>query len=230
MELTGDDRRRHARRVGQDSPWSASRRRTGCSMRRLLPEVTTRLRPALVRPGRGWLMSESEAVTLTDRGRRFAALSGPFDPVVLIEALGDVSPGGGRRRRRRPRERVRHERPGRVADARHVAARRTRRPHRDATHSIRRSRGGASTPSIDATDDLLAALTGTGSYTEDGHLRSHWTPPTDREPLTRMAVALDRAGAHAPASDSRDAVRSAVGRADAGTRAQAMLEPRLLRP
>ena len=37
-------------------------------------------------------MTDSETVTLVDRGRWFAALSGPFDPVALIEAVGDGSP------------------------------------------------------------------------------------------------------------------------------------------
>ena len=37
-------------------------------------------------------MGEPETVTLAERGRWFAALSGAFDPVVLLEALGNLSP------------------------------------------------------------------------------------------------------------------------------------------
>ena len=166
-------------------------------------------------------MDDTDSVTLVERARRFAALSGPFDPVTLIESLGPVT----------------------AAEAADVAvdlasACDTSDPVRWLMRgSVRRkelnalSEDGALGSSIawrrehsrdDATDDLLAALEGTGSYSEEGVSVALHEPP-DREPLTRMAVALDRAGAHAPAGVARDAVRSAVGRADAGARAQAML-------
>ncbi|GAA2000819.1 AAA family ATPase [Microbacterium ulmi] len=166
-------------------------------------------------------MSEPETVTLADRGRWFAALSGPFDPVALLEALGDLSPAEAmdvtvdlssvcdtsdpvgwlmRGTVRRDELDVLAE-SGRLATALEW-----RRAHE------------RSAP----TDDLLAALTGTAPFTEEG-ISAALQPPLDHEVLTRMSVALDRAGVHAPASASREAVRSAVARADAGARANAML-------
>lgn len=166
-------------------------------------------------------MSDTESVSLVSRGRRFAALSGPFDPVALIEALGEVSPA---------------EAADVAVDLASVCD--TSDPVNWLMRgNVRRrelnalTESGALDASIawrrghaldDATDDLLAALEGTGSYS-GASISGTLKEPLESEPLTRMAVALDRAGAHAPASDARDAVRSAVGRADAGTRAQAML-------
>ena len=45
----------------------------------------------------------------------------------------------------------------------------------------------------------------------------------ERDTLNRIAVALDRAGEHAPAYDTLEAVRSALGRLDARERSEAML-------
>ena len=167
-------------------------------------------------------MTEPETVTLVDRGRWFAALSGPFDPVVLLEALGDLTPA---------------EAVDVTVDLASVCdtsdqvgwlMRWTVR--RDVLNALAASDGLESAvqwrrehPRDSATDDLLAALSGTGSFSEAG-ISQTLSAPLEQEPLTRMAVALDRAGAHAPASEAREAVRSAVGRADAGVRAKVMLD------
>lgn len=167
-------------------------------------------------------MSDPETVTIVDRGRRFAALSGPFDPVVLLEALGGLSPD---------------EAVDVAVDLASVC---------DTTNpvgwlmrgTVRRNELNAlaQTDALEsalewrrkhahdsATGDLLAALEGTGSFTDEG-ISQTLNDPLEPEPLTRIAVALDRAGAHAPAIGSREAVRSAVGRADAGERAKVLLE------
>ena len=166
-------------------------------------------------------MTDSETVTLVDRGRWFAALSGPFDPVALIEAVGDGSPAAAAEI---------------AVDLASVcdtsdpvgwlmrgsvrrAALDSLTTSGDLESAISWRRGHAHDA---ATEDLLAALEGTGSYAA-GQISQTLQQAREREPLSRMAVALDRAGAHAPASDSRDAVHSAVGRAEAGIRAQSML-------
>jgi hypothetical protein len=167
-------------------------------------------------------MSEPRTVTPAERGRWFAALSGPFDPLALLEALGDLSNAEA--------VDVTVEISS-VCDTSDPVGWLIRGSvRRDELNALAESGGLESAiawrrehPLDPATDDLLAALTGTGSYTVAG-VSETLNAPLTQAPLTRMSVALDRAGAHAPASDARDAVRSAVGRADAGERAKVMLE------
>ena len=167
-------------------------------------------------------MSEPQTVTLAQRGRWFAALSGPFDPVAMLEALGDLTHGEA------VDVTVDISRLCDTSDPVGWLIRGSVR--RDELNALAESGGLESAiawrreHTLDpATEDLLAALTGTGSYTVAG-ISETLNAPLTQAPLTRMSVALDRAGAHAPASDARDAVRSAVGRADAGERAKVMLE------
>lgn len=164
-------------------------------------------------------MSGREAVPLVTRARRFAALSGPFDPVALLAALDVVG----------------DEDAMKVAvDLASVCD--TSEPEgwlmrgtvrRDQLDTL--AAGGMLQSAIDAqrahphdvrTGDLLDALSGSGPYSTAGMKRA-LKPPLERELLTRMAVALDRAGAHAPAHGSLETLRAALGRADEGARADA---------
>lgn len=166
-------------------------------------------------------MSQAEPGVI-QRARWFAALSGPFDPVALLDALGDVGdaeamdvtvdlasacdtsePAGWLMRGS-----VRRREITALAEAGRLdAALRWRREHaRDA-----------------ATADLLDALSGAGPYTRAG-ISEALAGRLEREPLTRMAVALERAGTQAPAHKTLDAVRAALGRVDAVDRAHVMLD------
>lgn len=161
----------------------------------------------------------------TIRARRFAALSGPFEPGLLPEVIGGVpveetlaiaadlaeacdTRHGAEAGRWLMRGTVRHHEldalaaTGELAEA--IAWRR-------------------SLPLDDASGDLLDALTGIGEYGE-GAVRAALDQDASRERLERIAVALDRAGPHAPAQGALDAVRSALGRLEVRARASATFE------
>lgn len=167
-------------------------------------------------------MSSEESRLLIERARRFAALSGPFDPGALLDTLGDVSPDTalavtvdlasvcdtsepkGWLMRGSVR---RHQLDSLAAgDALEEAIRwRWRQPNDSPTH------------------DLLDALSGNDLYTEAeiAHLLER---PLDPELLKRIATALDRAGRQAPAHNALEMVRAALGRIDARARIQVMLD------
>jgi hypothetical protein len=154
--------------------------------------------------------------------RRFAALSGSFDPQSLVHVLGDVSTsvvlgvtadladacdtgseGGGwlMRASARQREIDRWGNEGELDEA--IEWRRT-------------------LPVDVATEDLLDALVGSGNY-EESAVQETIAGDAERDTLNRIAVALDRAGERAPAHGALEAVRSALGRLDARERSEAML-------
>jgi hypothetical protein len=154
--------------------------------------------------------------------RRFAALSGAFDPKSLLDVLGTVPPKvalavtvdladacdtgseGGKWLMRgsvRQRELDSWATEGELDEA--IEWRRQ-------------------LPSDAATDDLLDALIGSGPYAASA-VQQTISTEADRETLNRIAVALDRAGERAPAYGILEAVRSALGRLDAHVRAEAML-------
>lgn len=154
--------------------------------------------------------------------RRFAALSGSFDPQSLGDVLGTVSTnvvlgvtadladacdtgseGGGwlMRTSARQRELDRWANEGELGEA--IEWRRT-------------------LPLDDATEDLLDALVGSGNYAKST-VQETIASDAERDTLNRIAVALDRAGEHAPAYEALEAVRSALGRLDARERSEAML-------
>ncbi len=76
-------------------------------------------------------------------------------------------------------------------------------------------------PTDAPTDDLLDALTGSGAYAETT-IRDTVNVAA-RDVLNRVATALERAGEQAPAYESLDLVRAALGRDDSRARADAML-------
>jgi hypothetical protein len=154
--------------------------------------------------------------------RQFAALSGSFEPQWLVEVLGDAptdvvlgvtadlaeacdtdAEGGGwlMRPGARRREIDRWASEGALDGA--IEWRRT-------------------LPLDDATEDLLAALVGSGDYAENA-VQEAIAGDAERDTLNRIAVALDRAGEPAPAHGALEAVRSALGRLDARARSEAML-------
>jgi hypothetical protein len=161
---------------------------------------------------------EQQAVA---QARRFAALSGSFDPKVLRDIIGsdtrvtmavatdladacDTGQDGGQwlmRGNIRRRELDGMVSAGELDDA--IAWRRTL----DADEPTR---------------DLLAALTGSTGFTTPD-VRQAIEASQDRATLERLAVALERAGSQAPAHEALGAVRSALGRLDARDRAQVML-------
>ena len=161
---------------------------------------------------------EQQAVA---QARRFAALSGSFDPKVLRDIIGsdtrvtmavatdladacDTGQDGGQwlmRGNIRRRELDGMVSAGELDDA--IAWRRTM----DADEPTR---------------DLLAALTGSTGFTTPD-VRQAIEASQDRATLERLAVALERAGSQAPAHEALGAVRSALGRLDARDRAQVML-------
>lgn len=71
-----------------------------------------------------------------------------------------------------------------------------------------------------ATDDLLDALSGSGNYSESA-VRDR-AGDAERKVLNRIATALERAGDLAPAHGALDLVRAALGRDDSRVRAAAM--------
>jgi AAA ATPase domain len=154
--------------------------------------------------------------------RRFAALSGTFDPQSLVHVLGDASTnvvlgvtadladacdtgseGGGWLMRASARQRE-IDRWGSDDEL-------------DQAIEWRRA-----LPLDDATEDLLDALAGAGSYAEDA-VEETIAADAERQTLNRIAVALDRAGERAPAYGALEAVRSALGRLDVQERSEAML-------
>ncbi|MBE4720424.1 ATP-binding protein [Pseudarthrobacter sp. AB1] len=165
-------------------------------------------------------MSIEEARPFIERARRFAALSGPFDPGALLNMLGDVSadaalavtvnlanacdtskPSGWLMRGTVRRRELAALKAGGALDS-----------------EIRLRRQYPRDP---ATEALLDALAGVSPYTGAGitHLLE---PPLDRDSLARVATALDRAGPQAAAHQALASVRSALGRFDADARAQLM--------
>jgi len=154
--------------------------------------------------------------------RRFAALSGAFDPESLLDVLGTVP------------TKVAVAVTAELADACDTGSQGGKWLMRG---SVRRreldswaSEGELDQaiewrrqlPSDAATDDLLDALVGSGQYAASA-LQQTIGSQADREALNRIAVALDRAGERAPAHGTLEAVRSALGRLDAHVRAEAML-------
>jgi hypothetical protein len=168
------------------------------------------------------MISPEEAAQPIAVARRYAALSGAFDPEGLLEALGPVSND------------VAVTVTANLADACDTGIEGGRWLMRASARQ--RELGDWGTPeelqeavewrrSLEtdpATDDLLAALVGEGSYQPDAVLETTKGAP-DRPSLVRLAVALDRAGENAPAHGALDAVRSALGRADAEMRYEAVL-------
>lgn len=180
----------------------------------------------------------------TARARRFAALSGSFDPRLLRDVLGDVPPGAT------------------IAVAADLAeACDTRHGGTSRDGATGGAAGGGATalgpeagrwlmrgtvrrreievlaatgelpaaiawrrnlPLDEATEDLLDALSGSRGY-DDRSVRAAIDRDPGRDVLTRIAVALDRAGSSAPAYAAVDAVRSALGRLDGRDRSSAML-------
>ena len=156
------------------------------------------------------------------QARRFAALSGSFDPrtlrgvlrdasadvtLAVLADLADVCDTGHQEDRWLMRGNVRQREIDNLAAAGELE---------DAI-AWRRS-----LPVDEATDDLLAALAGSGGFGEDV-VRATIDRDADRDTLKRIAVALDRAGERAPAHAALTAVRSALGRLDMRDRADAML-------
>ncbi len=171
--------------------------------------------------------SPQRPIAAIDRVRRFAALSGVFDPrdalTVLEDVAADVSglvavasqlasacdtglPGDRPGWLMRGPER-RWELEGlaeRMGIGEAVAWRRR-----------------AATAAAD-TLDLLDALVGEGLF-DDRSVQSRIEAGGPRQELERIAVALDRAGRFAPAGDRLDAVRAALTRLDAEERNRALL-------
>ena len=154
--------------------------------------------------------------------RRFAALSGAFDPKSLLDALGTVPPKaalavtvdladacdtGTEGGQWLMRGSVRQRELDSWAEG-----------ELDQAIEWRRL-----LPSDAATEDLLDALVGSGQYAASAVQQTLSGETADRETLNRIAVALDRAGKHAPAHGTLEAVRSALGRLDASVRSEAML-------
>ncbi len=155
--------------------------------------------------------------TLPERARRYAALSGAFDPVDALHALGDPDPDDARTAvvelaavcetsqptgwlmwgwaRRRELDALADD--GDL-DAAVDAQRRVAREGPDA--------------------DLLEALTGTGRASPAAVREAAGAPEPDRDELVRLAMALDRAGSHAPAFAELTAVRTAIAALDAAAR------------
>lgn len=165
---------------------------------------------------------DNETTAPVALARRFAALSGAFDPKSLLNVLGtmptkvalavtaeladacDTGSQGGKWLMRgsvRQRELDSWATEGEL----------------DQAIEWRRQ-----LPSDAATEDLLDALVGSGQYGVSA-LQQTISSEADRETLNRIAVALDRAGERAPAHGTLAAVRSALGRLDAHVRAEAML-------
>jgi hypothetical protein len=157
-------------------------------------------------------MSERNAVPLTTRARRFAALSGPFDPVALLDALEVIGEPDemwvladlasvcdtSQPNRWLMRGTVRRDQLDTLASADEMNAEiqsRREQPH-DAP-----------------ADDLLNALSGSLPFTRAG-ISKALKGALDRDLLSRIAVALDRGGSHAPAHEALESVRAALGRAD----------------
>jgi hypothetical protein len=169
------------------------------------------------------IQPDSETTAPVALARRFAALSGAFDPKSLLDVLGtevptkvalavtvdladacDTGSEGGKWLMRgsvRQRELDSWATEGEL----------------DRAVEWRRE-----LPSDTATDDLLDALVGSGQY-EASAVDETISSEADRETLNRIAVALERAGERAPAHGALEAVRSALGRLDAQVRADAML-------
>ena len=154
--------------------------------------------------------------------RRFAALSGSFDPESLRDVIGDASPE------------VTLAVTADLADACDTGAEGGQWLMRGSVR--RREIDGLATageldqaiswrktlPLDDAAEDLLAALAGSGRYAETA-VRKTIDEYAGRDTLNRIAVALDRAGERAPAHGAMEAARSALGRLDARDRAEVML-------
>jgi hypothetical protein len=154
--------------------------------------------------------------------RRFAALSGSFDPGSLRDVIGGASPE------------VTLTVTADLAEACDTRAEGDRWLMRG---SVRRkviddlaTSGELSNaiawrktlPLDDPAEDLLAALAGSGRYAESA-VRKTIDADAGRDSLNRIAVALDRAGEVAPAYGAMESVRSALGRLDARDRAEVML-------
>jgi hypothetical protein len=171
--------------------------------------------------------SPQPPIAAIERVRRFAALSGIFDPrdalTVLEDVAADVSglvavasqlasacdtelPG---------------DRPGWLMRG---SERRWELEDLAERMGIREAvawRRRAATAAAD-TLDLLDALVGEGLF-DDGSVQNRIEAGGPRQELERIAVALDRAGRLAPAGDRLDAVRAALTRLDAGERNRALL-------
>jgi AAA ATPase domain len=163
--------------------------------------------------------STRESVVLA---RRFAALSGSFDPESLRDVIGDASPEvtlavtadladacdtGAEGGQWLMRGSVRRREIDDLATAGEL------------DHAIAWRK---TLPLDDAAEDLLAALAGSGRYAETA-VRKTIDEDAGRDTLNRIAVALDRAGERAPAHGALEAARSALGRLDARDRAEVML-------
>ena len=158
--------------------------------------------------------------------KRFAALSGPFAPSDAILAITDVE-----------------DTDALVAVAAHLASTCDTRQG-DGTSWLMReperhwilgeiTKEGAlkdavawrrdQLPTDETTLDLLDALEGVGMFS-DAAIERRITAGGSRSDLERIAVALERAGPHAPAHDREEGVRASLTRLDVEARGQALLD------
>lgn len=166
-------------------------------------------------------MSQDQAAVLVERARRFAALSGPFDPDALLDSLGDLSAEDAMR--------VTVDLSS-VCDTIEAAGWLLRGSVRRAEID-KLSTGGDLDSAVEwrrrfthdtATTDLLDALAGAGSFSPSA-ASAALERPNQRELLTRLVVALDRAGPHAPGHGHLGSLKAALGRLDARSRSQEVL-------
>lgn len=171
------------------------------------------------------IATEPETLDLIDQARRFAALSGSFNPrdalpkgtaedrrkivdvATALAAKCDTNPDQGDRWLLRTGERryilQALRKGGRLAEA---IAERRRFAELD-----------------QETDDLLAAITGEGSFSRAAIARDLAEPPSiDR--LRRVVVALDRAGEEAPAGGLLTEARASLAKAERNARRRLLHE------
>jgi len=161
------------------------------------------------------------------RARRFAALSGPFDPHQLRDVVGSVTSEVALAVASVLADVCDTDLPDGLWLMRGTARRREIEALVAAgflTEAIewRRSMTTGNATIDGATVDILDALTGSANSTPPSSEEA--ADRFDADALKRIAVALDRAGERAPAHGSIDLVRSALGRKDTRERSEAMLK------
>lgn len=154
---------------------------------------------------------------VVDRARRFAALSGPFDPLDAMHSLGDLDPDQARDAALELAS---------VCETSHPTrwlmwgwARRRELDRLASAGDVESAVAEMRARGLDGADaDVIDAVTGSGPYGLDAVWSAAEAPTPDRDELVRLSMALDRAGAHAPAFDALPAVRAALARLDADAR------------
>lgn len=168
-------------------------------------------------------MSADQAPSLVHQARRFAALSGTFDPVDLLGSLGDLDDQDARQ--------VTVDLASvcdTTSDSSWIMRGSVRRTEiaglvkDDALHPALAWRRDLA-PDAE-TGDLLDALAGAGSFAPSAVTAVLHGPASPQEELTRLVTTLDRAGPPAAAHGHLEALRAALGRRDARSRPGATLE------